>query len=70
MSIKTILGVTDLSVQEYAAVQRAWQLAHTHRATLKLMYRPARGQDVPAHGASRLANIVPREPLKARHERA
>jgi len=58
MSIKTILVATDLSVQENAAVQRAWQLADVHRASLKLMYMPARGKEVPASAASRLANVA------------
>ena len=58
MSIRTILVATDLSVREHAAVRRAWQLAQTHRATLKLMYMPAAGQDVPVHAAARLANMA------------
>lgn len=56
--IKTILVATDLSVQENIAVQRAWQLAEAHRATLKLMYMPPRGQQPAAQAASRLANVA------------
>jgi nucleotide-binding universal stress UspA family protein len=58
MNIKSILVATDLSVQENAAVQRAWQLADAHRASVKLMYMPPRGKEVPASAASRLANVA------------
>lgn len=58
MRIDSILAVTDLSAQENMAVQRAWQLADTHRATVKLMVVPARGQPLPANAASRLANAA------------
>jgi nucleotide-binding universal stress UspA family protein len=58
MSIKSILVATDLSIQENVAVQRAWQFADTHRATVKLMYMPPRGQQVPSNAASRLANAA------------
>ena len=56
--LKTILVATDLSVQENAAVQRAWQLADAHRAVLKLMYMPPRGRKVPADATQRLANVA------------
>src|SRR4051812_3254697 len=56
--LQSILVVTDLSVQENVAVQRAWQLADAHRATVKLMYVPAHGQPVSANAASRLANAA------------
>ena len=58
MSIKSILVVTDLSAQENMAVQRAWHLADTHRATVTLMYMPARGQQVPGNAGARLANAA------------
>ena len=47
MKIASILVATDLSVQGSAAVQRAWQLAHVHGASLKMAYLPLRGRDVP-----------------------
>jgi hypothetical protein len=40
-------------------VQRTSQLADTHRASVTLMYVPARGQGVPPNAASR-ARRVPR----------
>ncbi len=58
MNIKSILVATDLSAQENAAVQRAWQLADAHGATVKLVYLAPRGQRVPPHAASRLANAA------------
>ena len=57
-TIHKILVATDLSVQENMALQRACQLAQAHRATLKLMYMPPRGQQVPAAAAARLANVA------------
>ena len=56
MNIKSILVVTDLSARENIAVQRASQLAHTHGASVKLMYVPAHGQSVLPAAASRLEN--------------
>jgi nucleotide-binding universal stress UspA family protein len=58
MNIKSILVVTDLSARENIAVQRASQLADTHRASVTLMYVPAHGQPVPPNAASRLANAA------------
>jgi nucleotide-binding universal stress UspA family protein len=58
MSIKSILAVTDLSPRDDVAVQRAGQLAATHRATVKLMYVPARGQAVEPAAAARLATTA------------
>ncbi|HET8746740.1 MAG TPA: universal stress protein [Ramlibacter sp.] len=58
MSLRSILVVTDLSPQEGIALQRAWQLAEAHRATVKLMLVPARGQPLPRAAASRLANTA------------
>jgi nucleotide-binding universal stress UspA family protein len=58
MNIQSILVATDLSAHEDIAVQRAMRLADTHRAAVKLMYLPPRGQAVP-RGASRgLANAA------------
>ncbi len=56
--IKSILVATDLAPGEKMAVQRAWQLADAHRATVKLMYMPWRGQPVPSHAAPRLASLA------------
>jgi nucleotide-binding universal stress UspA family protein len=58
MNITSILVVTDLSARENIAVQRACQLAHAHRASIKLMYVPARGQPVLPAASSRLANLA------------
>ena len=58
MSLNSILVVTDLSAQENMAVQRACHLADRHRATVKLMYMPARGQPVPSNASARLANAA------------
>jgi nucleotide-binding universal stress UspA family protein len=58
MNINTILVVTDLSAQENMAVQRAWHLADRHRATVKLMYMPAHGQQVPGNASTRLAEAA------------
>lgn len=58
MNIKSILVATDLSVQESMAVQRARQLADTHRASVTLMYMPSSGERVPANAAFRLANTA------------
>jgi nucleotide-binding universal stress UspA family protein len=58
MNIESILVVTDLSARENIAVQRASQLADTHRASIKLMHLPARGQPVLPTAASRLANAA------------
>lgn len=58
MNLKSILVVTDLSAPENIAVQRALQLADTHRASIKLMYVPRSRQPVPPAAASRLANAA------------
>jgi len=58
MSPRSILVVTDFSASEGIALQRAWQLADAHRAAIKLMYLPARGQPVARAAASRLANTA------------
>ncbi|GAB3666853.1 universal stress protein [Ramlibacter alkalitolerans] len=58
MNIKSILVVTDLSARENVAVQRAWQLADTHRASVRLMYVPPHGQKALPAAASRLANAA------------
>jgi nucleotide-binding universal stress UspA family protein len=58
MNIKSILVVTDLSAREDTALQRASQLAHAHRATVKLMYVPVRGHPVLPTAASQLANAA------------
>ena len=55
MTLQSILVATDLSVQENLALQRAWRLADAHRAAVKLMYMPPRGQQVPRAAAARLA---------------
>jgi len=58
MTIQSILVATDLSVPDMLALQRAWRLAHAHRATVKLMYVPPRGQQVPATAAERLGDTA------------
>lgn len=58
MAIKSILVVTDLSVHEGVAVQRACLLADTHRAVLKLMYAPSRGDPPLPRASNRLANAA------------
>jgi nucleotide-binding universal stress UspA family protein len=58
MSIKSILAVTDLSARENIGVQRACQLADTHRAAIKLMYVPAAGQPPHRAAAARLATAA------------
>jgi nucleotide-binding universal stress UspA family protein len=58
MNIKSILAVTDLSAREDIAVRRACQLATTHRAAIKLMYVPARGQPAQPAAAARLADAA------------
>jgi nucleotide-binding universal stress UspA family protein len=55
MNIQSILVVTDLSAREDIAIERAWQLADTHRASITLMYVPPRGQQAAPTAASRLA---------------
>ncbi|QJW83390.1 universal stress protein [Ramlibacter terrae] len=42
---RTILVLTDLSDRENIAVQRASQIAATHRAALRIVYMPARPND-------------------------
>lgn len=58
MPIKSILVVTDLSAHEGVAVQRACLLADTHRALLKLMYSPGRGDPPLPRASHRLANAA------------
>lgn len=58
MNIRSILAVTDLSLSAHLAIERAAQLAFTHRASLKLMVLPADGSVPPPDGASRLAHIA------------
>ena len=58
MTIRSMLVATDLSVQEHLALQRAWQIARAHRATVKLMYMPPAGQQVPGTAAARLADAA------------
>jgi nucleotide-binding universal stress UspA family protein len=58
MVIKSILVVTDLSVHEGVAVQRACLLADTHRALLKLMYAPGRNDPPLPRASNRLANAA------------
>jgi nucleotide-binding universal stress UspA family protein len=56
MTIRSILVATDLSVQDHLALQRAWQLAHAHRASVKLMYVRPQGAQVPHDAAALLAD--------------
>jgi nucleotide-binding universal stress UspA family protein len=56
--IRSILAVTDLSLQSNLAVERAAQLAMAHRAILKLMVLPTRIDAPPANGASRLVHVA------------
>ncbi|MDM0018322.1 universal stress protein [Variovorax saccharolyticus] len=58
MQIRSILAVTDLSLQANLAIERAAQLAVEHRAILKLMVLPARVDAPPANGASRLTHAA------------
>lgn len=58
MTIRSILVATDLSVQDHLALERAWQLAQAHRATVKLMYVPPQGAQVPHNAAARLADAA------------
>jgi len=58
MNIQTILVATDLSASENIALQRACRLAETHRATVKLMYLPPRGQEAPSAARARLATAA------------
>lgn len=58
MQIKSILVVTDLSLRENLAVQRACSLAAAHGAWLKLMYVPASGRPPYRDAANRLANTA------------
>lgn len=58
MRMHTILVATDLSAPENMALQRAWRLAHTHRATVKLMYLPPKGQALPRGADARLADAA------------
>ena len=58
MNIQSVLVATDLSAHEDIAVQRALRLAHTHRAAVKLMYLPPRGQEVPPSASRYLANAA------------
>jgi nucleotide-binding universal stress UspA family protein len=44
---RSILVATDLTMRGSSAVQRAWQLAQAHGASLKMAYLPGRGRDVP-----------------------
>lgn len=53
MHIRSILVATDLSPHDAVGVQRACQLAATHRAALKLVYVP-RGQDPEAEDPATL----------------
>lgn len=54
MTLNTLLVATDLSARENGAVRRARQLADAHRARLKLMYVPPRGERPAADAAARL----------------
>ncbi|MGO4394030.1 universal stress protein [Variovorax sp. M-6] len=58
MNIRSILAITDFSLQANQAVERAAQLAVEHRATLKLMVFAAKGGAEPVHAASRLAHAA------------
>jgi nucleotide-binding universal stress UspA family protein len=58
MNIKSILVVTDLSAREDLAIERAAQLAGTHRATVRLMYVPAAGEVPHPAAAARLTNAA------------
>ena len=57
-SFNAILVATDLSPRENTAVQRAAQLAQAHRASLKLVHLPARGQPAATRAAARLAHLA------------
>jgi nucleotide-binding universal stress UspA family protein len=43
MTIESILVATDLARPQDAAIDRAWRIAHTHGATVKLMHMPPEG---------------------------
>ena len=51
MNIQSILVATDLSRHGAGAVQRAWQLANAHGASLQPVYMPRGLHDVPAVAA-------------------
>jgi nucleotide-binding universal stress UspA family protein len=58
MTIKRVLAVTDLSVQEAAVVQRASELADARAAALKLVYIPAAEPLAHADASGRLARAA------------
>ena len=58
MYLTSILAVTDLSVDGDYAVERAAQIAMSHRASLNLLYAPMSSTPVCADPANRLAQIA------------
>lgn len=58
MNIKTILAITDLSLQENHALRRAARLARAHRAMLRLAYASQEGIAAWRHPAARLAETA------------
>lgn len=58
MNIQNVAVLTDLSLRESMAVQRACRIAETHGAQLKLVYAPAGAQAPQPHAARRLANAA------------
>ena len=58
MNIQTVAVLTDLSLRESMAVQRACRIAETHNAQLKLVYAPAGSQEPQPNAGRRLANAA------------
>lgn len=58
MNIQTVAVLTDLSLREGMAVQRACRIAETHGAQLKLVHAPTGPRSAQPHAARRLANAA------------
>ncbi len=58
MNIQTVVVLTDLSLRESMAVQRACQIAETHGAQLKLVYAPSGSHEPQPNADRRLANAA------------
>lgn len=58
MNIQNVAVVTDLSLREGMAVQRACRIAETHGAQLKLVHAPTGARESHPNAARRLANAA------------
>ncbi|WBY01513.1 universal stress protein [Ramlibacter tataouinensis] len=58
MNIQTVAVLTDLSLREGMAVQRACRIAETHGAQLKLVYMPSGAQAALPNARQRVANAA------------